>query len=153
MHTVQVPDTSRCVSAYQQDDEVMVIAADQLSDVMVLQKENVSPPGQCHLKVFINRVPNQDADGMSVNGRTQGWHQALMYLLETSQPSVVYINVVKEESSIEDDKFFMTLEDGSLYWSEWIEDGTILAVIRSVGLISTFLLSVCYQYRIITYRC
>ena len=130
MHTVQVPDTSRCVSAYQQDDEVMVIAADQLSDVMVLQKENVSPPGRCHLKVFINRVPNRDTDGMSVNGRTQGWHQALMHLLETSQPSVVYINVVKAESSIEDDKFFMTLGDGSLYWSEWIKDGTILAVIR-----------------------
>ena len=130
MQTVEVPDTSRFVRTYSEGDKVMVIVADQLSDIRVLQQHHITLHGQCKLYVFVNRVLTQDADGMSVCGRTDGWQQAFTHLLQTFHPAAVYIDVVRAESGIQEDWFPMCLQDGSLYWCAWREGGTILVITR-----------------------
>ena len=112
---VGVPGTARCVRTILEDDDGLGIVADKLSDLVVLQKEHNMQQRHRKLAVFVNRVLRQDADGISAHGRTEGWQQACTHLLETYHPAAVQINVVRTNSDIPKDHFFMTLEDGSLY--------------------------------------
>ena len=130
MQTVEVPDTTRCVKTYPKADGHVTVVADHLSDILALQTEHMIQPGQCNLTVFINHVLKQDTDGRSSCAHTEGWLQTLNNLLETFRPAVVSINAPRTESGRQEDKFFMSLEDRTLYWCVWSADGTLLQITR-----------------------
>ena len=83
------------------------------------------------VNVFESRVTDicsTDTDTMHVH---KAVHKHLFYhLLETFHPPQLRINILRTESGIKEDMFFISLEDGSLYFCLWNRNATILLMTR-----------------------
>ena len=137
LQTVGVPDTSRCVRTYQEAENLVMVVADQLSDVKVLQQQHLEQQG--NLFVYVNRILKQEADGMSARGLTHGWLQTFLHLLGTFHPATAHIKVVRTESDIIEDRFFISSEDDNLYLCEWDRYDTTLGIRRCIPLLCRYL--------------
>ena len=117
---IEVPGTSRCIPIYSDDDDDNVnIVVQHPSDCLVLQSGHINLPEEHELYVHL---PAQDST-TTASSPTEGWHQVFTHLLETFQPPLVSVNVLRTECDIQDRTFHKVLDDGTLYYCGWASNG------------------------------
>ena len=127
-----MPQTSRCLSIYQDEDEDMVVVAQELSDFMVLQQEHIDLPEECELFAFVSHGLKQPADGISPHGQADLLRSVSQYLLETFRPPSLTVNMFNTGSGKPDSTFHILLNNGIVYACSLNKNGNNLRTDRCV---------------------